>query len=220
MGHPESARLAGKPVAYLVRRMEEYKSTPEPPPPRANGKPLEGPPNPMPLIAKDWPESDIKAAIEYFAALKPIPWVKVIESDTVPKSYVNATFMRVQAPGNDVEPLGRRIVELPQELERALLRDPTSGTVAYVPVGAVARGNALVTESPLPCTSCHGADLKGQGDVPGIAGQSPIYVLGQLAAFKSGARNGAMAPMMQAIVAGFSEADMIDIAAYLGTVPP
>jgi cytochrome c553 len=219
MGHPESARLAGKPVAYLMRRIQEYRVAPDGPPPGANGKPLDGPPNPMPTIAKAWPESEIKAAIEYFAFLKPIPWVKVVESDIVPKSYVNATFMRIQAPGNGAEPLGRRIVELPQNLERALLRDPTSGTVAYVPAGAVARGKALVTQSALPCASCHGADLKGQGDVPGIAGQSPFYTRAQLAAFKSGTRNGAMTPMMRAAVDGLSAADMIDIAAYLGTLP-
>lgn len=223
MGHPESASLAGKPAAYLLQRMEQYRSTADGPPPGANGKPAKGLPDPMPMIAKSWSDSDIKAAIEYFAALKPTPWVKVVESDTVPKSELSATFMRVQAPGNRVEPLGGRIVELPQDLERTLLRDPMrSGTIAYVPVGAIARGKALVMEAALPCASCHGADLKGQGDVPGIAGRSPLYALRQFAAFKSGARNasGGMAPVMQAAVAVLSEADMIDISAYLASLPP
>jgi cytochrome c553 len=223
MGHPESASLAGKPAAYLMRRMEEYRSMPDGPPPGTNGKRAKELPNPMPMIAKSWSQSDITAAIEYFAALKPILWVKVVESGTVPKSELSAAFMRVQAPGNSVEPLGQCIVELPQDRERSLLRDPSkSGTIAYVPTGAVARGKALVAGALSPCASCHGVDLKGQGDVPGIAGRSPLYALKQLAAFKSGTRNakGPMGPPMQAAVAVLNEADMIDVSAYLASLPP
>ena len=43
----------------------------------------------------------------------------------------------------------------------------------------------------LPCGSCHGADLRGAGLVPPIAGRSPTYILRQLIGFRTGARAGA-----------------------------
>lgn len=219
MGHPESSSLAGLPSAYLVRQTADFKSGVR------HGHQIDGKPVPDPVVgmgglSKAWSDEDVKAASDYFAALKPLRWVKVVESATAPKSYVNAGFMRVQAPGQATEPLGRRIVELPQNLERQMLRDPNSGTVAYVPIGAVARGKALAARGPLTCASCHGPKLKGVGEIPSIAGRSPMYLFRQLYYFKSGDRNGALASLMKAEVDSMSESDMIDVAAYLASLPP
>ena len=41
----------------------------------------------------------------------------------------------------------------------------------------------------IQCYICHGDDLTGLGDVPGIAGMSPIYVARQLWDIKYGARS-------------------------------
>jgi cytochrome c553 len=222
MGHPESSSMAGLPQAYLNRQMAEFRSGA-----RGNHVLLNGKPQTtdtvqsMVAIAKAWPDSDTRAAIEYFSMLKPMAWVKVVETDTVPKSYVDRGHMRVQAPGNETEPLGQRIVELPQDLERALLRDPASGTIAYVPAGAIARGKALATRGPAPpCASCHGPELKGMGDIPEIAGRSPIYIFRQLYFFKEGSRSGAMAELMRPEVSSLTQADMIDLAAYFASLPP
>ena len=38
------------------------------------------------------------------------------------------------------EPIGHRIIEIPENLERTELRDDTSGFIAYVPPGSVKRG--------------------------------------------------------------------------------
>jgi cytochrome c553 len=46
---------------------------------------------------------------------------------------------------------------------------------------AVQRGGARVTE--LACTSCHGNDFMGSGDIPRLAGQKPGYLRRQLEAF-------------------------------------
>jgi hypothetical protein len=43
--------------------------------------------------------------------------------------------MRFVSPGNEMEPIGNRIITLPQDQSRATLRDPHSGFVAYVPRG-------------------------------------------------------------------------------------
>lgn len=65
------------------------------------------------------------------------------------------------------------------------------------------------------CAACHGATGHSVNAVwPHLAGQNAIYIDRQLQAFKSGERmNEQMAP----IVAGLSEQDMSDIAAYFAS---
>ena len=43
------------------------------------------------------------------------------------------------------------------------------------------------------CASCHGPDLKGVGQIPGIAGRSTNYVVRQLYDVKHGFRTGVFA---------------------------
>jgi len=63
-GHPESSSLAGLPVAYLVRQMAEFKN--------GGRKGIRA--NAMIEIAKTISDADVRAAGEYFAALKPGVW--------------------------------------------------------------------------------------------------------------------------------------------------
>jgi len=86
----------------------------------------------------------VKSSTEYFASLKYKPWIKVVETDTVPKTHV-AGFMLVPLEGGGTEPIGQRIIEVAEDLARTRLRDPRSGFIAYVPVGSIKRGEALVT---------------------------------------------------------------------------
>jgi cytochrome c553 len=91
-----------------------------------------------------------------------------------------------------------------------------------VPVGAVAAGKALVNTGGLngtaPCASCHGPDLQGIGNIPGIAGRSPSYIVRQLFDIQSGQRMGfGVAPMME-VVRHLSIEEMIDISSYLATL--
>ena len=79
-GHPESSSLAGLPAAYLVRQMAAFK----------NGERKGVRANAMIDIAKAISDADVRAAGEYFAALKPGVWTKVVEADTVPKSAVGS----------------------------------------------------------------------------------------------------------------------------------
>ena len=58
----------------------------------------------------------LRAAIDReFAALKPQTFVKVVESTTAPKSVVAGTIL-ARAPGGGTEPLGRHLIEVPDEL--------------------------------------------------------------------------------------------------------
>src|SRR5579863_9611982 len=82
LGHPESATLAGLPAAYMIRQMEDFKNNLRTDP-EAQAKSLRA--MRMNLIAAAVPEEEMKKAVEWFAALKPTVWYRVVETDTVRK---------------------------------------------------------------------------------------------------------------------------------------
>jgi cytochrome c553 len=212
-GHPEAADIAGQPAAYLIRQMAYYKAGTRQDDAR------------MGPLAKATSDEDIRQAAEYFAALKPAVWVKVIETDTPPKTFIaTAGRHRQLHPDGGTEPIGHRILEIPADPFRTEIRDPHSGFIAYVPPGSIARGEALVKgEGPgktVPCARCHGAALKGVGEVPRLAGLQPLYVARQLFDMQYGSSAGEAAALMKPVVANLSEDDVIAIASYLGSLPP
>jgi len=154
--------------------------------------------------------------------LQPRKRIKVVESDTAPKAYV-AGLLWATAEGAEREPLGQRILEVPDDLIRFESRDPRSTFTAYVPVGSLAKGEALVTKGAgktLACAPCHGPDLKGLGPLPRIAGRSPSYVFRQLYDFRHGARTGEWSPLMVQVVSNLEQEDMLAIVAYLASLDP
>jgi cytochrome c553 len=206
-GHQESADLAGLSADYIVRTMGDFKSGTRIDPARMNA------------IAKGMSDEDIKQAADWFASLKPGGWVKVVETDMVPKSYVSVKGrQRLPLPGGGMEPLGNRIIELPQNLASATSRDPHSGFIAYVPTGSVAKGAALVktggSNKTISCAICHGDSLEGLGDVPRIAGLHPAYVARQLYAFQTGTNHSVSSALMKKVVANLTPDDILAIAAY------
>jgi cytochrome c553 len=211
MGHPESSHLAGLPAAYLERQLADFKSGERKDAAR------------MTAIGGALSEEDARVASEWFAALKPRRWIKVVEATQIPANYgSNPGRMRLPLPGGGTEALGRRIVELPQVVERAVRRDPYSGFIAYVPVGSVARGRALANgggRTPA-CATCHGPALKGLNGVPGIAGASALYTARQLFGFQSGTRDGASAALMKPVAATLTDDDFINLSAFLASLPP
>jgi cytochrome c553 len=212
-GHPESADIAGMPVEYLVRQMADFKNGTRKDPARMNA------------IAKVTSDEDVRKAAEWAAALKPTGWVKVQESTSVPKSYVSTKGrMRLPLPSGGAEPLGNRIIELPQEATRATSRDPHSGFVAYVPAGSIAKGQKLAATGgngkTISCNICHGDGLKGLGDVPRIAGLHPAYIVRQLYQFQSNDYSGTSAALMKKVVANLNSDDMLALAAYAASLAP
>jgi cytochrome c553 len=142
----------------------------------------------------------------------------------VPKTFINIHLMRMPLPGGGDEPIGNRIIELPQDIARAESRDPHSGFIAYVPKGSLAKGKELVTTGgggkTIQCAICHGPSLNGLGEVPAIAGHSPLYLFRQLYYFKDGSRHGSMGALMKGVVAQMTQDEMLAIAAYVGSLPP
>ena len=217
-GGPENSSLAGLPAAYFVQQMADFKS---------GARKFSGPQRSAILLltaaAKGMTDAEVQAAAAYYAALKPKRIIKVVEADTIPKTYIARLFFVKRAEGG-AELLGRRIIEMPDDVEQFELRDTRSQFTAYVPVGSIAKGEALVKTggggTTVPCATCHGADLKGIGPIPGIAGRSPTYIVRQLYDFKHGARAGASSALMKAAVEKLAEDDMISLAAYVASLTP
>jgi len=210
-GHQESADLAGLNAEYVIRTMNDFK----------NGARID--PARMNTIAKPMTDEDIKQAAEYFASLKPGGWIKVVETDTVPKSYISVKGrQRLPLPGGGEEPLGSRIIELPQDVTRATSRDPHSGFIAYVPKGSLFKGEALVKNGAggktIQCAICHGDSLQGLGDVPRIAGLHPAYVARQLYAFQTGTNHSVSSALMKKVVANLNADDILAISAYAASL--
>ena len=215
MGHPESAAMAGLSVNYVLQQMRDYKSGARTSLFRRHGSML--------LSATHATEEENRSAAEYYAQIEPVKWVIVIEADSVPETYVGAGNMRHPEPNGGMEPIGQRIIEIPEDSHRAERRDPHSPFIAYVPPGSLAAGQELAMTGggkTIQCGLCHGLDFKGLADVPGIAGRSPIYIARQLWDMKYGARAGISAALMLAVVANLSDEDVINLSAYVASLDP
>jgi cytochrome c553 len=210
-GHPENSRLPGGTSTYISRQLHEF----------ASGA-RKGAAN-MLTFSKAMTAEEIKDAADYFSTLPVKRWTKVVEIDTVPKSYFVGT-RRMPLPEGGTEPIGTRVIELPEDAERVELRDPKSGFVAYAPPGSVARGLNLVATGAngrtTACTYCHGATLKGIGDVPSIAGQSPVTIARQLYLFSTGERTGSWSPLMKGVVDKLTNDDIVAISAFAASLEP
>jgi cytochrome c553 len=212
-GHPESADIAGMPAEYIIRQMNYFKSG------ARKEEARMGP------IARAVSDEDVRQAAEYFAAIKPSPFVKVIEAATPPKTYVSADARhRRIMPEGGTEPIGRRIIQIPEDPMQTTIRNPHSGFIAYVPPGSIKKGEGLVKSGgsgkTIQCAICHGEALTGLGEVPRLAGLQPVYLARQLIQMQNGTSAGTNAALMKKVVAKLSEDDIIAISAYLGSLPP
>ena len=214
-GRPENAALAGLPADYIREQVESF----------TNGErtALDGkwpPATLMASTAKVASAADVREAADYFSRLRFATHVRVVErariAGAVPNNYVYAL------DDAKTEPIGTRIIEVPDSAERFELRDSHLGYVAYVPPGAIAAGMALATSggpAGQPCALCHGTGLKG-GLAPPLAGRSPSYLARQLLAFRIGRRSNAGSMPMQLIAERLSDRDIVDLAAFAGSRRP
>lgn len=215
-GGPESGNLAGLPASYILQQVADYKSGA-----RTTSVPkrsVEG----MILVSKAVTDEEVRIAAEYFSAIKPRPVVKVVESETTPKTHVVDWHLAADASGA-TEPLGQRIIEVPENTEQFSDHDSRARFIAYVPVGSVQKGQELAAGGggmTRQCAACHGIALRGLGPTPVLAGRSPTYVFRQLYDFRSGARAGASSAIMQGVVQKLSVEDMIALSAYVSSLVP
>lgn len=217
-GKPENASLAGQPFEYIVQQMADWRNGLRKP-----GEPRMGPPSFMERIGLATTDAQSRVAAAYFSSIDFQSWVRVVETDMVPQTRFSGWIHKV-VEGGGMVPIGTRIVETPEDLNRTELRDDASGFVAYVPVGAIARGEHLVTTGgngkTETCAVCHGVQLRGLGPVPALAGRSPSYIARQLYDLQTGVRNGVWSDLMDGTVAHLTVEDIVDIAAYTASIEP
>jgi cytochrome c553 len=212
-GKPENAPVAGLPAAYILQQLQAFRNGT-----RRSADPRKANTNEMIQIARHLTEAEMKEVATYFSSIKWRPWVRVVETDMVPKAKPGMNGLFLPQPGNEMEPLGKRILEVPENpdfTERA--RAPHSGMLAYVPVGSIKRGEEIATTGggkTAACTLCHGPELQGVGPIPPIVDRQASYISRQLYDYQAGTRQSAT---MKPVVAKLDEDDIIALAAYLGS---
>ena len=221
-GKPENANVSNLPEAYFMQQVADFK----------NGSRRSTSFTTLPhtgMYASITPTTDaeVKEAYDYFAKNKlNVQRYKVIETATVPKTQVQGSWVLapIKGTGSGTEPIGERIIEVPDHPDMTTLRDWRSMFTTMVPPGSIKKGEELVMRGgngkTVQCTYCHGPDLLGIGPVPPIAGRSGIYTFRQLYDFKDGTRHGAWSGMMKPVVQNLSLDDMIAIVAYTSSRPP
>jgi cytochrome c553 len=216
VGDPASAALAGLPAAYIEQQLVEFRT----------GRRLCAVAKTacavaMPRVARAVSAADAKAAATYFSKLRYHPRIHVVEAAMVPKTRYGSLYPIRLASGGE-ELLGLRILQMPDSVALEEDDDWRVPVTAYVPPGSLARGKALVERGAgaLPCASCHGARLQGEGMVPPLAGRPPTYIIRQLYDIQYGYRRGAAVALMQPEVAHLTARDRIAIAAYLASLQP
>ena len=216
-GRPENAPLQGLPIDYIVQQLRDFQQGL-----RHSADPRKANTLEMENIAKTLTEEEIKETAKYFASIKVPRYIRVIESEKVPATRVQGEIYF--ATDGPEEPIGVRIIETPEDAAETRLRNPKSGFIAYVPVGSIKRGEALATTGgngkTTPCLVCHGPELKGLGPVPNLAGRSPSYLARQMYDMKLGTRKGAMSALMMPVLARLTDADIVDLMAYISSREP
>ena len=216
-GRPENAALAGLKADYIVDQVADMRAGLRP------GARSGWAPNAlMHTVAANATTAEVRAAAGWFAARRFTPHTRVVETSLAPKASLEAAVYRFDGAAAR-EPIGARILEGPEDFDRFELRDDQVRYVAYVPPGSIGRGVRLAATGDggrtQPCASCHGVGLKGDIGPP-LAGRSPTGLFRQLESFKVGGRRSPRAAPMLAVVARLDTADMIDLAAYAGSLKP
>lgn len=90
-------------------------------------------------------------------------------------------------------------------------------TLDAMPKGDAVRGRGK-TET---CVACHQTDGNSlQSEWPKLAGQHPVYTFSQLQEFKKGEAGKRYSPVMQGMLATFTEQDLADLAVYFAMQTP
>ncbi|MBI4888749.1 MAG: c-type cytochrome [Acidobacteria bacterium] len=218
-GLMQNAPVAGLPVDYFLRQLAEF----------ANGKRKSADINKanaweMAAMARNLTPDEARQAAAYYSSIPFRQWNRVVESETVPAFTATINNLFLKAEGDETEPLGRRLVEMPEDTYQSnMLRNPRSGMVVYAPVGSLKAGEALVKTGAgktQACGVCHGPDLRGTALAPPIAGRQPGYLARQMYDFQTGSRGGDMASLMKPAAEKLTGDDLIAIAAYVASLQP
>ena len=212
--HPESAALSGLPVNYIIDQVHAFR----------DGQRVDVRTGRMVQAAKLVTEEQLKQAAEYYAGIGPDrqKWTKTVVGTEVPRGPApfGGGGFRYHAPEGGMEPLPPgRIIEVAENDDLVRARDQIDGGfVQYVRPEDMALGEKVAAEGK--CGACHGADYKGKGDIPRLAGQHSLYMIRQLKDIQTGARKDKNASVMKPIADKLSDEEMVAVSAFLGSRTP
>lgn len=214
-GHPESASVSGLTVAYIVEQMHAFRD--------GDRQNIRAPA--MTEMAYAISEKDLHEAAEYFARIPKSQqkWIRVVETAQAPANHVGAGGARFLDKGTATVPVAPNMIYEVAENEEVELRNDHVGFVDYVPMGSLGKGRSVAMGNRgqmRTCGSCHGDDYRGHEDAPRIAGRSAYYLIRQLADMRAGYRKGAALGKMKEIIGKLSDADILNVAAYMASKQP
>jgi len=214
-GHPESASISGLTADYIVAQMHAFRDGE-----RTN---IRAPA--MIEMALDISEKELREAAQYFAHIPRAQqkWVRVVETSRAPANHVGAGGARFFDKGAQTVPVTPDMIYEIAENDEVELRNDHVGFVDYVPMGSLAKGRTVAMGNRgqmRTCGSCHGDDYRGHEDAPRLAGRSAYYLIRQLADMRSGVRKGAALGKMKDIVGKLSDADILNVSAYMASKAP
>jgi cytochrome c553 len=220
-GRPENAAVAGLPYDYILQTLGDFKAGN-----RKTSDPRKGNTGAMTNFAKGLSDQEMRQAASYFSSISWSPWIRVIESTTAPRVRSQAgLYVPLEGAEGGPMPIGNRIIEVPEDTRAAEFT--RNSRVAYTPPGSIKKGENLVLngvtasgEKVTACAVCHGADGRGIGQAPPLAGRSPSYIARQLFDMQHGNRSGQWVMLMVPVVAKLSEEDMLTASAYFGSLKP
>lgn len=208
-GDITSPPLAGLPEAYIVEQITAF---------RQGTRAVQV----MAKEARSITDSDMQLAAGYFSKLLYTPRVRPVETATVPETHWS-DFVLVPNSNGAREPIGKRIIETPVDVEAREAGDDHVESIAWVPPGSIERGETIASKgigTAAACESCHGGKLQGVGNIPPLAGRPPTYIVRELIRFRLGQRTNPGAAPMRFEVSHLTLEDMIDVAAYAASRKP
>jgi cytochrome c553 len=214
-GHPESASISGLSVPYIVSQFEAFRD--------GTRRNVRAPA--MVEMALDINDAELREAAAYFAAIPRDQqrWIRVVETAQAPANHVGGGGARFFDQNGKTMPVPSDMIYEVAESEQVELRNDHVGFVDFVPPGSLAKGETVAqgnNGAMRSCASCHGADLRGRDDAPRIAGRGAYYLIRQLADMKYGRRTGKALGRMREIIGRLSDADILNVAAYMASRNP
>jgi cytochrome c553 len=214
-GHPESASISGLPEKYIIDQMHAFRD--------GDRQNIRAPA--MAEMAYAISEKDLREAARYFAHIPKSQqkWMRVVETSRAPANHVGAGGARFFDKGAETVPIAPDMIYEVAESEEVELRNDHVGFVDYVPMGSLAKGRVVAMGNRgqmRTCGSCHGDDYRGHDDAPRLAGRSAYYLIRQLADMRAGNRKGPALGKMKEVIGKLSDADILNVAAYMASKEP
>lgn len=214
-GHPESASISGLSAKYIIEQMHAFRD--------GNRQNIRAPA--MTEMAHAISEKDLREAADYYARIPRFKqkWMRVVETSRAPANHVGAGGARFFDPGAQTIAVAPNMIYEIAESEEVELRNDHVGFVDYVPMGSLAKGRIVALGNRgqfRSCGSCHGQDFRGHDDAPRLAGRSAYYLIRQLADMRAGYRKGPGPDKMREVVGKLSDADILNVSAYMASKEP